>query len=259
MSNPSYQTIGASDAPPLIFLHGLGAGSEQTISAFQSLPDTYLIAPDMPGHGVTQPEDTSHFSFDHFADITVELIKKLGYKSVNLGGLSMGSGIIINIALRYPECVNKLILLRPSWIHHKKPEHLKLVAWVGQWIEDFGPNLAREKLQERPEFIALMNQNPPVADSIMGLFQRPNTPASTSVLYKMWQDAPFDDLAQLTQITAPTLVLTTERDELHPQSTADRISEQIPNCQTVTLPPRYHEGAAYNEALQSEAVRFLAR
>lgn len=259
MFSLSYQTLGNPGDSPLVFIHGLGAGRQQTTSAFPKLPGTYLIAPDMPGHGESQPEDDSNLSFDHFADLTVDLIRELGYQSVTLGGLSMGSGISLNIALRYPELVEKLILLRPSWLNRKQPDHLKLVAWVGQWIESLGAEQAKETLLACPEFQSLDQQNPPVAASIVALFQRPLTAASTAVLYRMWQDAPFEELNQLQNIKQSTLVLTTDRDELHPKSTANQIAAQLPNCRTDNLPARYHDGEAYAECLQSEVIAFLGR
>jgi pimeloyl-ACP methyl ester carboxylesterase len=254
----SYQTIGHPSDTPLVFLHGLGAGSAQTTSAFPDLPDTFLIAPDMPGHGQTQPNDTTLFSFNTFADATIELLDYLGIESCNIGGLSMGSGITLNLALRYPQRVKKIILLRPSWTHIKQPDHLKLVAYVGQWIEQSGPDSARTQLHTHPCFQQLLAENPPVANSIDGLFQRPVTPASTAVLYKMWQDAPFSSPKELESITHPILVLTTSKDELHPQSTADLIASHLPNViSRDVLPPRYHKPEAYGLALNTYVQKFL--
>ena len=254
----SYQTIGNPADTPLIFLHGLGAGSAQTTSAFANLPDRYLIAPDMPGHGDSQNFSPENLNFDTFADQVIALMDHLAIGSCDIGGLSMGSGITLNLALRYPERVQKIILLRPSWSQLKEPDHLKLVAYVGQWIEDLGTESARQKLKGDPEFKTLLDQNPPVAQSIEGLFQRPTTAASTAVLYKMWQDAPFSDPESLKTITHPALVLTTGRDELHPMSTAELIVSHLPNVvDRADLPPRYHEPEAYGLALNAIVEKFL--
>ncbi len=254
----SYQTIGSASDSPLLFLHGLGAGSVQTTSAFTHLDGHYVIAPDMPGHGESQDFSPDDMSFDNFADLVIELMDSLGLDTINLGGLSMGSGISLNIALRYPERVKKLILLRPSWLSDKKPNHLKLVAFVGQWIEQGGIDFAQQKLKSDLDFQQLSADNQPVADSITGLFGRPTTAASTAVLYKMWQDAPFSSPEALSAIANPSLVLTTSRDELHPQSTADVIATHLPNAQTADLPPRYHDSKSYGVALNTIVGKFLA-
>ena len=57
--------------------------------------------------------DTDTYSFDTFADHVVALMDHLGIERCHLGGLSMGSAIALNIALRYPDRFKKLILLRP--------------------------------------------------------------------------------------------------------------------------------------------------
>tara|TARA_B110000908_G_scaffold161029_1_gene204840 strand:- start:6802 stop:7605 length:804 start_codon:yes stop_codon:yes gene_type:complete len=255
----SYQTVGDPTDSPLIFLHGLGAGASQTASAFGALPSRYVITPDMPGHGDSQDCSPNDLNFNTFADQVIELMDHLDIDSTDIGGLSMGSGITLNLALRYPERLKKIILLRPSWMHIKQPEHLKLVAYVGQWIEELGTDAAREKLLGDPDFQQLDQENKPVANSIGGMFQRPLTPASTAVLYKMWQDSPFSSPEELQSITHPTLMLTTGRDELHPQSTADLITSYLPNVMAnEVLPPRYHEPEAYGLAMNALVQKFLA-
>lgn len=253
----SYQTTGDENDSPLIFIHGLGGGANRTISAFAKLMGRYVIAPDMPGHGASQDYPSNQLSFDKFADLVIELMDGHGIESCDIGGLSMGSGIALNLALRYPKRVKKIILLRPSWLNEKEPEHLKLVAYVGQWVEGLGVDAAREKLLADPEFLQLDTENKPVANSIGVLLERPTTPASTAVLYKMWQDAPFTDLTQLSSLSNPALVLTTTRDELHPQSIADAIAAHLPDAQTAELPPRYHEPDAHRLALNAIVQKFL--
>ncbi|MFK7909822.1 MAG: alpha/beta fold hydrolase [Akkermansiaceae bacterium] len=254
----SYETIGEPSDTPLIFLHGLGGGAYRTASTFPSLPNTYLIAPDMPGHGDSQDFTADDFNFDAFADLVIELMDELGIESCNIGGLSMGSGITLNLALRYPERIQKMIILRPSWLHEKQPDHLKLVAYIGMWIEEAGIDGARTKLLGHHTFKHLDHGNKPVADSIGEFFERPVTPASTAVLYKMWQDAPFTELSQLSTIPNSTLVLTSPLDDLHPQSTADTIASCLPNAETAQLPPRYHEPQEYRLALNAIVSKFLA-
>ena len=254
----SYQTTGNTSDTPLLFLHGLGAGSSQIISGLRHLPNSFLITPDMPGHGESQGFAPEDLTFNQFADLVIELMDQLGLESTNIGGLSMGSGITLNLALRYPKRVKKTILLRPSWLDQKEPEHLKLVAYVGQWIEEGGIEHAREKLAADLDFQKINAENKPVAESIQALFQRPTTAVSTAVLYKMWQDCPFSDLSQLSSLPNHSLVLTTGRDELHPQSVADSIAAHLPSVQSAELPPRYHQPEDYALALSNIVNEFLS-
>jgi pimeloyl-ACP methyl ester carboxylesterase len=241
----SYDTLGSSEAEPLVFLHGLGAGKVQTTSALTGLKDHFLIAPDLPGHGDSTGYDPETFSFDSFADHVLALMDHLGLDRCHLGGLSMGSGITLNLALRYPDRIKKLILLRPSWLASPCPAHLKLVADAGE--------MPRSEFEALPEFQALLAENEPVANSITAVYQRPDN----AVLSRMWQSRPFESLAELASINSPALVMSSPRDDLHPESVASTIAKALPASHLVGLPARYHEPEAYQHALNDTINQFL--
>jgi len=241
----SFDTLGPSHNEPLVFLHGLGAGKSQTTSGLPDLENIHLIAPDLPGHGDSMPFDPASFSFDSFADHVIALMDHLGIAKCHLGGLSMGSGITLNIALRYPDRFKKLILLRPSWLDSPQPAHLKLVADAGE--------MAQPAFEALPEFQALLASNLPVANSITGVYKRPDN----AVLSRMWKSQPFHSLAELSTITAPALVMSSPRDDLHPESVASAIAKALPNSQLIALPARYHEPEAYQKSLNQDLNQFL--
>lgn len=241
----SYDTVGSPNDEPLVFLHGLGAGKSQTTKGLDNLPGIYVIAPDLPGHGDSTHFDPDTFSFDSFADHVIALMDHLGIGKCHLGGLSMGSGITLNIALRYPDRFKKLILLRPSWLGSPEPAHLKLVADAGE--------MPREEFEALPEFQTLLASNVPVANSITAVYQRPDN----SVLSRMWKSCPFTSLDQLSSITAPTLVMSSPRDDLHPESVAETYASALPNATLTPLPARYHEPEAYQSSLNQHVSQFL--
>jgi pimeloyl-ACP methyl ester carboxylesterase len=245
----AFEIIGQGD--PLLFIHGLGAGRAQTTSALTALTNRMLIAPDMLGHGDSMSEDTSAvMSFDQCADDVICILDHLGIEKLDIGGLSMGSGIALNIALRYPERVSKLILLRPSWLCQPRPKHLELVAFVGKWIEEYGVEIAEQKLMAHADYRTLYDAVPKVAESIRGLFMRPTHFSHTAVLYKMWEDTPFHSLADLSEVSQETLVLFTTRDDLHPIPVAETIAGALPSLHKIQeLPPRYDEPENYTIAL----------
>lgn len=254
----AYQTSGEPAHPPYLFLHGLGSGANQTISALAGLPNRYLIAPDMPGHGESINYDPATFSFDNFADHTIELMDHLGIESTDLGGLSMGSGISLNIALRYPERARSLTILRPSWLDQPQPSHLGAVGHLGDWLLAEDRASAMQHLETDPDFVRLSEANPVVAQSVRDLFNRPDREVYAAVLVRMWDDCPFKSLAELRKITIPSLVLSTTRDELHPQVVAEAIAASLPDARSDTLPARYYEPEAYLAALTECIQRFLS-
>jgi pimeloyl-ACP methyl ester carboxylesterase len=104
-----------------------------------------------------------------------------------------------------------------------------------------------------PDFQALAGRNPPVAASIAPLFDSPDI----AVLEKMWSDSPFDSLNSLKKIAVPSLVLSSPRDDLHPQEVADAISGVLPNVKSAILPARYHEPESYHLELNKQISQFL--
>mgnify|MGYP000442239172 CR=1 FL=1 len=241
----SYDILGLDSAEPLVFLHGLGAGKIQTTSGLLGLENIRLITPDMPGHGESMDFDPETFSFDSFADHVIALMDHLGIEQCHLGGLSMGSAITLNLALRYPERLKKLILLRPSWLDSTCPAHLKLVADVGE--------MEQSDFESLPEFQTLLASNEPVAKSIIAVYQRPGN----AVLGRMWHSRPFASLNDLQGISAPALVMASPRDDLHPESVASAIANALPNSQLIDLPARYHQPEAYRQSLIQNINQFL--
>ena len=104
-----YEIIG--NGPPVLLLHGNSASSKM----FSSLIDLYekqfkLILIDYPGHGQSQRID--EFPVDYWYEnskVVMELIKHLGLEKVNLIGTSGGAQVALNVALEYPEVINKVI------------------------------------------------------------------------------------------------------------------------------------------------------
>lgn len=251
-----YEVIGEGE--PLLFMHGLGADRRQTTGALAGLENTQLIAPDFRAHGDSTYTSDEVLNFDQYADDAIAILDELGIEKCNIGGLSMGSGVTLNLALRYPERVHKIIILRPSWLDQKEPAHLKLVADAGQQILAAGIEQGEAKLEEISAYQGLLKENEKVARSINGVFGRPQAEPAASVLFKMWQDRPFTSLEALKTLENEALVLFTTRDELHPIAVAEAIHAALPQSKGMKeLAPRYYENATYTEQLRAALTEFL--
>src|SRR6516162_9840435 len=98
-----FHYIDRGEGTPFIFQHGLGGSTEQTAGLFPETPGVRLLTLDCRSHGesepTAQPED---LRLSLMADDIVALTDHLALKDVVLGGISMGAGIALNLALRYP-------------------------------------------------------------------------------------------------------------------------------------------------------------
>lgn len=238
-------------------MHGLGADRRQTTSALSNIENVQLIAPDFRAHGDSLYTSDEVLNFDQYADDAIAILDELGIEKANIGGLSMGSGVTLNIALRYPDRVDKIIILRPSWPDQCEPSHLKLVADAGELIMSSGLEKGEALLEETAPYKELLASNEKVALSINGVFKRPQALEAAPVLYKMWQDRPFSSLLLLEKLTNKALVLYTTRDDLHPISVAEGIANALSDSELKELAPRYYDNAKYNEQLRAEVTQFL--
>jgi pimeloyl-ACP methyl ester carboxylesterase len=117
---------------PLVLLHG-GVG---TIEMFgEVLPllaqGRQVIAVDLQAHGRTADIDRP-MRFESMADDIAALIRHLGLERADVMGYSLGGGVALQIAIRHPQLVRKLVIVstackRDGWY----PEVLAGMAQMG--------------------------------------------------------------------------------------------------------------------------------
>jgi pimeloyl-ACP methyl ester carboxylesterase len=106
-----HHVFGGSGSPPVLFVHGLGsAGYLEWRFNLPTIARTHqVLAPDLPGFGRSdQPPDG--YGIPLFADVVEEYIRVRGVRPV-LVGTSMGGRVALEVALRSPEAIDKLVLV----------------------------------------------------------------------------------------------------------------------------------------------------
>jgi pimeloyl-ACP methyl ester carboxylesterase len=100
----------------IIFVHGLGSYLPAWKKNIEGLKQNYrCIAIDLPGYGKSSKAIHSG-TMDFYADVIKTFMDKLDLKKAVIAGHSMGGQIAIVMALKYPEYVEKLILVSPAGI-----------------------------------------------------------------------------------------------------------------------------------------------
>jgi len=96
---------------PLVLLHGGGSTIQSTFG--RVLPELAkhhrVIAVELQAHGHTADIDRP-LSFEHDADDVAELLRQLHVPKADIMGFSNGGTTALQIAIRHPELVNKLVL-----------------------------------------------------------------------------------------------------------------------------------------------------
>lgn len=95
----------------LLYLHGNFA-SHIWYREVMDVPGYRTVAPDLVNFG--RSDRVSGSDIDTYADSVAAFIDKLGLESVYVVGHSLGGAVAISLALRYPQKVNRMLLLDSS-------------------------------------------------------------------------------------------------------------------------------------------------
>jgi pimeloyl-ACP methyl ester carboxylesterase len=122
---------------PLVLLHGalsgIGTSFGSVLPAFSNTRQ--VIAIEQQAHARTADIDRP-LRIEQMADDTVALLQQIGVQKADIFGYSMGAGIALDIAIRYPQMVRKQVLAAISYneeglhpglldgIEQLQPEHL---------------------------------------------------------------------------------------------------------------------------------------
>ena len=146
--NLYFETHGAGR--PLILLHGgLGSG-EMFGPILPALAERHqVIAPDLQGHGRTADIDRP-IDIRLMADDIAALIEHLGLDEPDVVGYSLGGGVALQTAIKYPAMVRRQVVasanIRRDAIY---PEMLAQQAQVGAAAADFMKDTPMYQLYQR--------------------------------------------------------------------------------------------------------------
>lgn len=104
-----HKQMGERGAEPLIAIHGLFGSLENLGVITRQLASDYCVyALDLPNHGRSEHTDT--ISLLSMADAIVAWMDSLGLEKAHFLGHSLGGKVGMEIALRYPDKVDQLIV-----------------------------------------------------------------------------------------------------------------------------------------------------
>lgn len=106
---------GPDTGTPHLLVHGLGGSATNWLEVMGSFARRgAVVAPDLPGHGETEPPRPATAAVEPNAAFVAALAGALGWDRVNLAGNSMGGTIATLVAGERPDLVERLILLDPA-------------------------------------------------------------------------------------------------------------------------------------------------
>jgi pimeloyl-ACP methyl ester carboxylesterase len=123
--------VEAGSGPVLLMIHGMAGTYENWHAVIEPLAQRYtVIAPDLPGHGNSQP-GAGDYSLGSLAAGLRDLLITLGHDRATLVGHSLGGGIAMQFAYQFPEITERLVLVSSGGLGPEVSPVLRAAALPG--------------------------------------------------------------------------------------------------------------------------------
>jgi pimeloyl-ACP methyl ester carboxylesterase len=200
---------------PLVLIHGGGSTIESTFGRIlpQLAKNHKVIAVEMQAHGRTMDIDRP-LSFAQDADDISVLLKNLGISKADIFGFSNGASTTLQMAIRHPEQVNKIVVASTFSKKSGAP------AW-------FWEMMSKPTFEQMPKLLkeAYLKANPDSA-GLMKMYHRD---------VARMQSFPDIKDEELKKIKLPALIICGDKDVVTPEHAVE-MSKLIPNAQLAIFP-----------------------
>ena len=225
-------------ADPVVLLHGLTATRRYVVMGSRGLQRAgyRVLAYDARGHGQSTPAPRRAYGYEHLADDLLAVLDAAGIERAVLAGASMGAHTAVRFALEHPERIAALALITPAFdpaISSRDEQELARWDALARGLRDGGVEgfVDAYDLAAVPE--AWRDTVATVLRQRLSAHEHPN--AVADALEVVPRSQPFEELASLAAIAAPTLVVASrdEADPEHPLSVAELYAHTIPRARLV--------------------------
>jgi len=239
-----YGELDASKTVPLLLIPGAFMATDSMTSWVSAFADQRpVIVFDQQGHGRT-PDTSRAMSYEQFGDDAAGLLRALNIERADVMGYSQGGGVALQLAIRHPALVNKLVSLsatfrKDGW-YRSVPEAIK--------------GLRAKEFEGTPVETAFMEHTP-------------DAEAFDAYLEKMKvlnaEDQDISD-EQMRSITAKTMVIIGDADGVKPEHALKMFElrgggdeeaastgtlQKVPAARLVILPATSHVGISGETAV----------
>ena len=210
-----YYEIHGQGAIPLVLLHGGGSTIEVTFANILPIFSRYnrVIAVELQAHGRTSDRNSPE-SFEQDADDVAALLKYLKVDKANFLGFSNGGTTSLQIAIRHPEIVNKLVDVTGAYQRE---------GFFPGFFDGFeGATIASMPAPLKEAFLKVTPDN----NKLLNMFNK------DVERMKNFKDIPDD---YIRGIKAPALIIVGSQDVM-PVEHAIKLSHMITGAQLAVLP-----------------------
>ena len=217
----------------IVFIHGLSDSLEYWTKLSSGLSGEYkVLLYDLRGHGKSPFE---YFDMDLLVEDLYNLLSMLNISKASLIGLSLGGNIALLFAVKYPDLVDKLVIMSSfsEVDENLKSKFMELKIAVGESFEEFYDVMINYVL---PEDIVDKNRD------LLELYKKEAAKSANLPAIENGIDAGIDFHVtdKLKSLNHPTLVLAGRQDEITPLELSEIINANIKNSQLIVFEDTKH-------------------
>lgn len=242
----------------LLAIHGLGSDSSALHGYLAgAVPaGVQVLAPDLRAHGtnplIGEPDD---FALERMADEVADALIRYGDGSpVSIVGVSLGAAIASRVARsgRFP--LDRVALVRPAFTTEPLPPNLSVFPTIGRLLSEHKQQRALDQLRASGAWRAIAHISLAHARALEQQVTQPLAAERRIRLTEIPRNVAYAP-GEL-RIDAPTVVLASPRDPVHPLYIAEAWRDEI-GCRMLVSPARDDGEEAMLRWFQQQLGSFL--
>ncbi len=260
-------TIELGEGPPVVFVHGLSGSWPNWLEQLPVLArDHKVITMDLPGFGHS-PMPSETITISGYARLLDGLLGILGVDAAALVGNSMGGFVSAELAIAYPQRVERLVLVSAAGISSYQDRRgmqaagaitrlERILAAYTAWVASKSETVARRP-GLRNATLGLVVRHPSRLPAMLAAEQIRGA-GKPGFLQGLRANIEYPIEERLPEVACPTLIVWGDEDRVISVRDADVFERLIPNSRKVVFEKTGHMAmlerpAAFNELLE----RFL--
>ena len=217
--------------PVTVFAHGL-TNSCMELAAFTPMAPGTKVRFCFRGHAHSGTPEPGHYRFGDFAD-DLDAVAR-AYRATNAVGTSLGQGAITHLLARDPGRFDRIVFVMPAALDLELADHERFDR-VADLLETLPVDEAIQRIVADSARVVEYDDKPWLRELDMFLWQDLNAVGVARSIREITRDVAITDRELLRKVSAPTLILCQEGDEIHPVELGHLLADLMPNAELIVL------------------------
>jgi pimeloyl-ACP methyl ester carboxylesterase len=238
--NTRYMAEG--EGSPVVLVHGMGGSASGWLPSFSAFAAQHRVyAMDLVGHGRTNMVEEASLDAAYLAGFVKDFMAELKIERAHLVGHSMGGAVSLQLAIDYPERVNKLVLVDSSGLGKELTILFRIVSLplAGELLaaQDYKGDIKKYAAATRKSAKNAANITEELIENLYPVERSPDHVKPLLKVVRQWvnwaglKKSIYDPILQhLPSIRNPTLVIWGRQDTIVPLALGELAAKSLPNA-----------------------------